>query len=76
MDFMTLEQAEVKLEKLENDPKMITLGRYSPLATEWPDNHMPFCEIHMAYLRKNKSVNPAHYLSNLELMIRNTSSHA
>ena len=31
---------------------------------------MPFSEAHLAYLTKNKAVNPAHYLANLELMIK------
>lgn len=67
---MTIEEAEAKLLSLEADPNMKTAGRYSPTATEWPDNILPFSKIHLAYLTKNKLVNPAHYLSNLELMIK------
>lgn len=67
---MTVEEIKEKLKSLEADPTMKTIGRYSPLATEWPDSTMPFSEIHLAYLRKNKTVNPAQYISNLELMIK------
>lgn len=70
MDFMTLDEAKVKLRSFEDNPHMNTVGRYSPTACEWPDNILPFSEIHLAYLRKNKAVNPLHYLSNLELMIK------
>ena len=70
MDFMSLEEIKEKLLSFENDPNMNTEGRYSPAAVDWPDSILPFSEIHLAYLRKNKAVNPAHYLSNLELMIR------
>lgn len=67
---MTLEQIKEKLQGLEADPNMKTLDRYSPTADEWPNNMLPFSEIHLAYLRKNKTVNPAQYISNLELMIK------
>lgn len=70
MDFMSLDEARAKLQSLEDDPSMNTAGRYSPSAQEWPGNILPFSEVHMAYLRKNKGVNPVHYLSNLELMIK------
>lgn len=70
MDFMSIEEARAKLQSFEDDPTMSTSGRYSPSASEWQDNILPFSEIHLAYLRKNKTVNPLHYLSNLELMIK------
>lgn len=68
--FMSLEEVTARLKALEDDPTMNTAGRYSPTADEWPGNILPFREVHLAYLRKNKNVNPAHYLSNLELMIK------
>lgn len=67
---MTLDEAREKLLSLEADPTMNTASRYSPRANEWPDSMLPFSEIHLAYLAKNKLVDPAHYLSNLELMIK------
>jgi len=68
--FMTLDEAKAKLLSLEADPSMNTAGRYSPLATTRPGSTMPFSEIHLMYLTKNKSVNPSQYISNLELMIK------
>lgn len=70
MDFMSLDEARAKLQSFEDDPSMNTAGRYSPSAEQWPGSILPFSEIHMTYLRKNKSVNPVQYLSNLELMIK------
>lgn len=69
MDFMTLDEIKAKLLTVEADPTMKTVGRYSPTATG-PDHIIPFSEIHLAYLSKNKAVNPAQYISNLELMIK------
>lgn len=67
---MTLEEARTQLQSFEDDPTMNTVGRYSPTAHAWPGSILPFSEIHLAYLKKNKAVNPAHYLSNLALMIK------
>lgn len=67
---MTLEDAQAALTAMQDDPSMITESRYSPTATEYPDNLLPFVEIHMAYLRKNKAVDPRAYISNLEIMIK------
>jgi hypothetical protein len=70
---MTTEEVTAKLQSLQDDPSMATVGKYSPTALEWPDGQLPFIEIHLAYLRAHKLVNPAHYLSNLELMIKKRS---
>ncbi len=70
MEFMTLDEAKARLVTIEADPTMKTVGRYSPTAVQWPGNIMPFSEVHIAYLNKNKNVNPAQYLKNLELMIK------
>jgi len=66
---MTVDEVTEKLQSLEDNPKMYTVGRYSPGA-DWPDNQLPFIEVHLAYLRTHKTVNPAQYISNLELMIK------
>ncbi len=68
--LMTLDEISAKLEALQNDPGMVTKSMYSPSAIEYPDNRLPFVQIHLAYLRKNKHVNPAQYISNLEIMIK------
>ena len=70
MDFMTLDEARVELKSFENDPTMNTVGRYTPSANDWPNNILPFSEIHIGYLTKNKAVDPEQYLSNLKLMIK------
>lgn len=67
---MTLDEARVALLKMQDDPNMITESRYSPAAFAYTDAQMPFVEIHMAYLRKNKLVNPSQYISNLSIMIK------
>jgi hypothetical protein len=67
---MTLDEITGKLEQMQSDPSMVTKSIYSPNATEYPDNQLPFVEIHLAYLRKHHGVNPSHYLSNLQIMIK------
>ena len=67
---MTVEEVTSKLQSLQDDPGMQTLSKYSPTAVAWPDSRLPFVEIHLAYLRAHKTVNPAHYISNLELIIK------
>lgn len=67
---MTLEEIKAKLTEFEDNPNMHTQGRYSPTATDWPDSILPFSEIHLAYLHKNRNkVDPQQYLQNLALMI-------
>lgn len=70
IDFMTLDEIRIKLKELENDPTMRTNDAYTPNTAVWPDGRMPFAEVHLNYLRTHKHVNPAQYISNLELMIK------
>ena len=67
---MTTEEIVAKLEELQNDPSMTTKSIYSPSATDYPDSQLPFVQIHLAYLRKNKHVDASRYISNLEIMIK------
>lgn len=69
MNPMTLDEARIKLTAMQNDPHMVTKSMYSPTATDYPDSLLPFVEIHLAYLRKNKSVDPTQYISNLAIMV-------
>lgn len=69
-DLMTFDEVRVELSKMQADPTMITNSKYSPTAHEYPEGQMPFVEIHLAYLRKNKLVNPSQYISNLAIMIK------
>lgn len=66
---MTLDEARIELTAMQDNPHMVTNAKYSPNASEYPDGLMPFVEIHLAYLRKNKLVNPSQYISNLAIMI-------
>lgn len=67
---ITLEEVKNKLDVLLADPNMITLDAYSPDADSYPDGRISFVEQHLRYLRTHKNVDPIHYLSNLELMIK------
>ncbi len=66
----SLDEALLELRKLEKDPTMNTVGAYSPTALEFKDQIRPFSEVHLEYLRKNKNVNPDHYISNLKIMLK------
>ena len=67
---MTPEEIIHELKILQDDPTMVTKSIYSPTATDYPDSRLPFAEIHLAYLRKNKHVDPMQYLSNLRIIIK------
>ena len=67
---MTTDEISAKLEELQSDPTMVTKSMYSPAAIDYPNSQLPFVQIHLAYLRKNKHVNPAQYISNLQIMIK------
>jgi hypothetical protein len=66
----SLDIAADELRQLEKDPTMQTVGAYSPTAFDYPDQIRPFSEVHLEYLRKNKHVNPEHYISNLKIMLK------
>ena len=70
LSFITTEEITQKLKSFVEDPDMLTSDTYSPMATEYPNNRMPFVEFHLAYIRTHKNINPEHYLSNLSLMIK------
>lgn len=67
---MTTEEITTKLVQLQDDPTMVTNSMYSPSASDYPENQLPFVEIHLGYLRKNKHVNPEQYISNLRIIIK------
>lgn len=72
MAISTIDEEDIitRLKVLEDDPTMKSESIYSPSATKWPSNRLPFIERHLAYLRAHKTVNPEHYISNLALMIK------
>lgn len=67
---MTLDEITTELKRMQLDPTMVTKSIYSPSANDFPNNQLPFVEIHLTYLRKHQAVNPSHYLSNLKIMIK------
>jgi hypothetical protein len=68
--LLSVDEITTRLEELQSNPKMVTKSAYSPAAIDYPDNQLPFVQIHLNYLRKHHQVNPAQYLSNLEIMIK------
>lgn len=69
--IMTEQEAIDELNGLVKDPTMITKSGFHPNTELWPDNRIPFVDLHLAYLKTHKNVDPKNYLSNLRLMIKN-----
>lgn len=61
------------LREMSEDSNYITEPSYTSNSALYPNNLIPFEEAHMEYLIKHADVNPAYYLSNLRLMLRNRS---
>ncbi len=70
--FTTTEGMELKekLEAMEISERYSTEPSYSPVTEVYGDNLIPFAEKHMKYLLSHPSLDPLHYISNLELMTR------
>lgn len=60
----------LELQAMVEDEKYRTVPGYTIDDTTYPDNAIPFIEEHLAYLRKHPKLDPAHYLSNLRLMLK------
>ena len=58
------------LKVMETDQSLVTKSAYRANSDLWPGNRISFVDAHLAYLKSNPAVNPAHYLSNLRLMLR------
>jgi hypothetical protein len=69
-DTKTADEVLILLKDMEKDSTLITKDAYSPNTALYPDNRIPFVDIHMAYLKSHKHVDPINYLSNLRLMIK------
>lgn len=67
-----MQETEVleELQVLLKDKTYNTVPGYSIDTETYPDHSVPFVEDHVNYLRKHPYVNPAHYLSNLRLMLK------
>ena len=58
------------LQAMETDKSLVTKSAYRANSDLWPGNRISFVDSHLAYLKSHPAVNPAHYLSNLRLMLR------
>lgn len=67
---MTHDEVVAKLQSLLDDPSMVTESHYTPNTIAYPEGRVSFIDYHLAYLSSHKHVNPSHYISNLELMIK------
>lgn len=72
MSELLMEEAEMQaiLKAMEADPSLPTKSVYRANTELWPNNRMSFVDYHLAYIKAHPSLNPRHYLSNLQLMIR------
>ena len=69
-DYMQSTEIIQELKKLLTDDTYRTVSGYSIDSETYPDNEIPFVEQHMSYLKKHPHIDPAHYLSNLRLMLK------
>lgn len=63
-------QVTEELQSMLNDESFHTLPGYSIDGETYPNHVVPFIEEHVRYLTKHPQVDPAHYLSNLRLMLK------
>lgn len=68
--ILTTDEITSELERLQDDSSMTTKSIYSPTATEYVDNQLPFVQTHLKYLQKNKHINAYQYICNLKIMIK------
>lgn len=67
---MTPDEVLSRLQAMFSNPDMVTTDAYTPDKENYPDGRIPFIDQHLRYLRTHKHVDPIHYISNLELMIK------
>ncbi len=57
---------------LESSSHYLTEPIYQGNADKWPDHQIPFVDYHLNYLKRQPTLNPYHYISNLKLALRKT----
>ena len=67
---MTQDDIVERLNAMTTDPNMVTQDAYTPDTENYPDGRISFVDQHLRYLKSHKNVDPVHYISNLELMIK------
>lgn len=70
VNYMNAEDARQALLEMLEDASYRTDPGYSINTELYPDNAIPFIEEHMNYIKKHPQTDPAHYLSNLRLMLK------
>lgn len=68
--FMQELEVTQELQALLKDDSFRTMPGYSADTDTYPDNAVPFVQGHLNYLKRHPQVDPAHYLSNLRLMLK------
>jgi hypothetical protein len=68
--YMQEEEILRILNTMVQDTSFSTTPGYSSDTEKYPDNVIPFIAEKMEYLRKHPHVDPAHFLSNLRLMLK------
>lgn len=62
------------LSSMENNSLYLTKPTYRGNAEKWPNNQISFIDFHLGYLKAHPALNPWHYLANLRLILKKTSS--
>lgn len=62
-----------QLQRMVDDPNMMTSSSYSANGEMYPDHQIPFVDKHVAYLMGHPKVDMSHYLANLRLMLKKRS---
>ena len=67
--YMSEDEVMIELNLYEADPtlKTVSVRREFTVTAVYPT---PFCQEHMAYIRRNPKVNPRDYLANLRASIK------
>jgi len=74
--FQTEEGVEFieQLKKIDADATYSTDASFSANTILYPDHRIPFVNKHIDYIKNHPSTDPQHYLSNLRLMTRVSTS--
>ncbi len=57
---------------LEANASYLTNPIYQGNVEKWPNHQIPFIDYHINYLKRQPTLNPYHYISNLKLMLKKT----
>ncbi len=69
-NYLQKEEIVSQLEAMANDSSYRTESGHSIDTETYPDNEIPFIQVHLRYLSKHPHVDPTNYLSNLRLMLK------